>query len=222
MDQTPAHERHNPDLLQIIPRDAGRVIEIGCSAGAMAREFKKLSPTSNYLGVEIDPNYAALARRHCDDCLVLNIEEAGSDFWQSVSDRHCWVFGDVLEHLQDPWSVLRKIREVMPPVGSVVACIPNAQHWSLQAKLSIGAFHYEAEGLLDKTHLRWFTRQTMIQMFQDTGFSIAIGFPRIFEEPQREKFLPIIAQMAEAAGVDPKQAVADALPLQYIVKAVPK
>jgi hypothetical protein len=110
----------------------------------------------------------------------------------------------------------------MPENGVVVACIPNAQHWSLQAKLSIGDFRYEASGLLDKTHLRWFTRQTMIELFEQAGFRIETGTSRIFDEPGREKFLPIIEKMAQTAGVDPKIALADALPLQYVVRAVPQ
>ena len=100
--------------------------------------------------------------------------------------------------------------------------VSNAQHWSLQAKLSIGDFRYEASGLLDKTHLRWFTRQTIIEMLDQSGFQIEVGMPRIFNEPSREVFLPIIEQMARAAGVDPQVAVTDALPLQYVIRAVPK
>ena len=222
MEQTPVHEQHNPDLLRMIPATAQRVIEVGCSSGALAREFKKISPACDYLGIEIDPAYAALARRHCDRSLTLNLEDAGDDFWPTVTDRDCWIFGDVLEHFKDPWAVLRNIRAVIPPQGVVVACVPNAQHWSLQVKLSVGAFAYEDQGLMDKTHLRWFTRQTLLKLFADTGFAVTEGFPRTFDEPQREKFLPLIAQMAEAVGGDAKIAVADALPLQYVVKAVPR
>jgi 2-polyprenyl-3-methyl-5-hydroxy-6-metoxy-1,4-benzoquinol methylase len=222
MEQTPAHEHHNPDLLRFIPADARQVIEIGCSSGALARELKKLAPSCNYLGVEVDPAYVALAQRHCDSTLVLDIEQAGDDFWQANAQRDCWIFGDVLEHLKDPWTVLRKIRAVIPAHGIVVACVPNVQHWSVQARLAIGSFDYQAEGLMDKTHLRWFTRATLIKMFDETGFRVTEGMPRIFDEPQRERALPVIEQMARLLGADPKQAVADALPIQYVVKAVVK
>ena len=222
MDQTPAHEHHNPDLLRIIPASSKRLVEVGCSSGALAREFKKIAPQCHYLGIETDPAYAELAKRYCDESLILDIEKADADFWAKNADRDCWIFGDVLEHLIDPWAVLRKIRAVIPPGGVVAACIPNAQHWSLQAKLCVGEFRYEAEGLLDKTHLRWFTRKTMIEMFDQAGFAITEGFPRIFDEPQRETFMPAIEHMAKLAGVDPKQAASDALPVQYVVKASPK
>ena len=222
MEQTPVHEQHNPDLLKLIPIQSKKLIEVGCSSGALAREFKKISTNSYWLGVEIDPTYAELARRYCDECIVLNIENAPENFWEETKNADCWIFGDTLEHLKDPWSILKLIRENISHKGSVVACIPNAQHWSIQAKLSIGDFRYEASGLLDKTHLRWFTRQTIIEMLDQSGFQIETGLPRIFNEPNREVFLPIIEQMARVAGVDPQVAVTDALPLQYVIRAIPK
>jgi hypothetical protein len=91
----------------------------------------------------------------------------------------------------------------------------------LQARLNIGDFRYEEAGLLDKTHLRWFTRQTIIEMFDQTGFRIEAGAPRIFEDPNREVYLPIIEQMARASGADPQITVNDSLPWQYVVRAVP-
>lgn len=153
---------------------------------------------------------------------MLNIEDADEAFWNSKNDRDCWIFGDTLEHLQNPWLILDRIYKVLPVGGVVVACIPNAQHWSLQAKLSIGDFRYESQGLLDKTHLRWFTRQTIIEMFGQVGFAIEEGIPRIFNEPQRDIFLPVIGEMARLAGADSQMAISDALPLQYVIRAVKK
>jgi len=222
MRQTPAHEHHNPDLLKLIPTKAAKLIEIGCSSGALAREFKKLSPGSHYTGIEIDPHYAELAKRYCDDSFTLDVEIAEDSFWEKYSDRDCWIFGDTLEHLKDPWLILKKIRAVIPTIGSMVVCIPNAQHWSLQVKLSVGDFRYQDNGLLDRTHLRWFTRQTMIEMFDQTGFKVEVGIPRIFNEPSRELFIPLIERMASQAGADPKIAVSDALPLQYVLRVLPK
>jgi SAM-dependent methyltransferase len=222
MQQTPVHEQHNPDLLRFIPTNATKIIEVGCSSGALAREFKIQSPLCDYLGIEIDPTYAALAERHCNSCLTLDIESATDAFWTNCSDRDCWIFGDTLEHLRDPWAILRRIHLNIPKTGSIVACIPNCQHWSIQAKLSIGDFRYQPSGLLDKTHLRWFTRQTIFELFDETGFTIQDGMPRIFNETGRDAFLPIIAQMAKAAGADPEQAIEDAMPLQYVIRAIPK
>ncbi|MFM7849304.1 MAG: class I SAM-dependent methyltransferase [Rubrivivax sp.] len=222
MDQTPVHDMHNPDLLRIIPRTARHLIEIGCSSGALAREFKKLEPSCHYTGVDIDPRYVDLARRHCDTAFAADLEVVGEDFWGSYADRDCWIFGDTLEHFKDPWRVLRNIRGVIPANGCIAACIPNAQHWSLVVRLACGDFRYEDQGLLDRTHLRWFTRATLLELFDQCGFTVQTGFPRVFNEAQREDFLPAIAQLARLAGGDPDAAMRDAQPLQYVVLATPK
>lgn len=99
MEQTPVHEQHNADLLNLIPIASKKLIEIGCSSGALAREFKKLVPDAHYRGVEINANFADLARRHCNAVTVLNIESADDKFWSDNGDRDCWIFGDTLEHL---------------------------------------------------------------------------------------------------------------------------
>jgi len=220
VDQTPAHEFHNPDLLAVLPRTADRLVEVGCSSGSLAREFKKAGGKGYYTGIEVAPHYAELARRHCDRVLTIDIEMADTNYLKTELSCDCWIFGDTLEHLRDPWALLERIREAIPPTGCVVACIPNAQHWSLQAMLSAGAFRYVSSGLLDRTHLRWFTRITIGEMFRAAGFGIVESRSRIFNEPARERFLPHIRAMAAAVGVDENQAVADAIPLQYIIRAV--
>lgn len=218
--QTPVHQFHNPDVLKLMPLNARRVVEVGCSSGALAREYKKLNPDVHYTGIEIDPDYAQLAREHCDRVLDMNIETASAELLAGDLAADCWVFGDVLEHLYDPWQLLQTIREASAPGSCVVACIPNAQHWSVQARLSVGEFRYEDSGLLDRTHIRWFTLVTMLEMFDKAGFTVEAGVPRVFDEPQREKFLPAIHAMAVSAGKDPQVAIQDALPLQYVFRAV--
>lgn len=222
MNQTPVHEQHNHDLLKLIPPSVCKLIEIGCSSGALAREIKQNNPGCNCIGIDIDPEYAKLAGRYCDHAFAEDIEQVGDDFFSGNSDRDCWVFGDSLEHLRDPWQLLSKIRKVIPAHGCVVACIPNAQHWSVLARLSIGAFRYENSGLLDRTHLRWFTRQTIVELFHASGFEIMEGVPRIFHEPQREPFLGVIGELAKLCGADPEVAVNDSLPLQYVIRAEPR
>lgn len=223
MSQTPVHEFHNQELLDVIPWGASKLIEVGCSSGALAREFKKISPDCHYFGIEIDPDYAKLADRYCNETLVMDIENADDAFWKKHADKDCWIFGDCLEHLRDPWNILRKVRGTMPPGASIAACIPNAQHWSLQARLSIGDFRYDESGLLDKTHLRFFTRQTILEMFNNTGFTVTECVPRIiFPEPARDQFLSVIGQLAKLAGADPQSAAEDAIPIQYVIRAEPR
>ena len=220
MDQTPVHERHNPDLLRLVPPDARRIVEVGCSSGALAREYRRLNPGCHYLGLEIEAQYAELARRHCDAVRELDVETLDDRAVRAL-EADCWIFGDSLEHLRDPWALLRRIRAALPADGNVVACIPNAQHWSVQARLACGELRYEDSGLLDRTHLRWFTRITILEMFAQTGFRVAALNARVFSEAQRDKFLPAVELMARALGANVQQALVDATVFQYLVRAHP-
>lgn len=220
MKQTPIHDQHNPDLLNLIPLEAKRVIEVGCSSGALARAYRELNPACEYIGTEIDSNYAEIARQHCRQVFVGNIEQMLDEIQITQGAFDCWVFGDVLEHLYDPWHVLKRIaQDLLTPGGSVVACIPNMQHWNMQLALNVGDIRYQDAGLLDRTHIRWFTRVTIIEMFQQAGLQIASIGGRTFDEPERDKFLPLLRDLAEASGGDHEQAVADAIPLQWVVRA---
>lgn len=218
--QTPVHDIHNAELLSIIPKNTLKLIEIGCSSGALAREFKRINKDAHWVGVEIDASYALLARRYCDETLVADFDVLSSEFFDSFKDRHCWIFADVLEHLKDPWSALKKIRRVIPKDGSIVACIPNAQNWWVIAKLALGEFRYEDSGLLDRTHLRWFTRKTIIELFEQEGFRIVEGLTRVFQVPD-QNVLRLVVELAQRLGVDPEVVKHDATVFQYVVRAVP-
>lgn len=221
MNQTPIHDQHNPDLLRLIPVDAKRIFEVGCRSGALAKAYRELNPHCEYIGTEIDSNYAEIARRHCNHVIVGDIEKILDQIHISQGAFDCWIFGDVLERLYDPWRVLKRISKyLLTANGSIIACIPNMQHWSLQFALNVGNVRYQDAGLLDRTHLRWFTRATIIEMFQEAGLKIVHMNGRIFDEPEREKFLPLLRDLAEASGGDADQAVADARPLQWVVRAV--
>jgi 2-polyprenyl-3-methyl-5-hydroxy-6-metoxy-1,4-benzoquinol methylase len=219
MKQTPIHDNFNAELLALIPRDAKRVIEVGCSSGALAREYRKLNRACEYVGMEIDPEYAKIARAHCSHVLVGNIEHIASAEFEALLPVDCWIFGDVLEHLYDPWAVLRRICAASSVGTSVVACIPNAQHWSVQLRLNAGEFRYEDMGLFDRTHIRWFTKQTILELFSSTGFSIVEGGGRVLHEPYRERGLEGVRALAAAMGADPETAASDATPFQWVLRA---
>ena len=221
MQQTPVNEYANGDLLRLIPPTAQRIIEIGCSSGAIAREFKKVNPSCHYYGIDVVDQYIDLAKRYCDEVGVMDIEAATDDFYAAQASRDCWLFADVLEHLRDPWKVLQKIRQVLPAQGHVLACIPNVQHWSMTASVAVGNFRYVNSGLLDKTHLRWFSRKTMLTLFESSGFRIVEMYPRFAPAIPNKKMEQIIADLATLQGMDPQQAIKDSQALQYVIKAIP-
>jgi hypothetical protein len=85
----------------------------------------------------------------------------------------------------------------------------------------MGDFRYEDSGLFDRTHLRWFTRKTIYEMFEDCGFQVVQEIPRIFPSQGNEEILKSISQTASLCGANPEVAIKDALPLQYVIQAVP-
>ena len=222
MEQTPAHDNANLTVLELLPPQAKRIIEVGCGSGALAREYRKINADCHYLGLDIVDEYANMAARYCDETVVADIEKQDDLFFIKNKDRDCWVFADSLEHLVNPWLVLEKVRKVIPDNGYVIACIPNAQNWSVVANLAIGNFRYQDSGLLDRTHLRWFTRQTMIELFVDSGFQVESITSRIIGDPNDVPFLSIIREIAQFAGIDADATVTDSIPFQYVFRVKPR
>lgn len=224
MKQTPAHNLINPELMAMIPDSASCIVDVGCMHGQMAQVYKPQHPDVKYIGIDIDidPDYAAIAAQHCDEAFAADIETLSDEDFASLFPSDCWVFGDCLEHLKDPWSVLRRVRSAISPDGCVLVCIPNAQHWSVQFCLMSGQFRYQDSGLLDRTHLRWFTRTTLLEMFRDTGWAVAEGLTRTLPaSPQQAQALEGLRAFALECGLDPEFACNDAQPFQYIFKLIP-
>jgi SAM-dependent methyltransferase len=220
--QTPAHAVVNRDLLALMPAGATRVVEVGCMHGALAKAFREAkNPAVHYTGIDIDAAYADVAAAACDRALAGDIEAFPDTHFDSLFPSDCWVFGDCLEHLRDPWRVLSRIRARIDGGGALVTCIPNAQHWSVQMRLATGLFRYEDSGLLDRTHVRWFTRVTMLEMFAATGWRVETGLARRLPQPAPAAVMAGIRAVAVAGGAEPEQAVQDAEVFQYLFRAVP-
>jgi len=220
MQQTPMHDEINDMLFALIPPDAERVVEVGCSSGAMGQAFLRQHPDAEYIGIELVEEYAARARERLSEVVVANVEHLEDRTFEVLRPTDCWIFGDVLEHLYDPWRTLRRVRESLGERGCVVACIPNAQHWSLQAQLNAGNLRYADTGLLDRTHIRFFTRKTIIELFDQCGYEIEeIGGKVVEGHPLSCAALEAVRAFATAAGFDTAEAVRDAAPYQYLVRA---
>lgn len=223
LSQTPLTNTANLDLLKMIPSGVNKVIEVGCGSGALAREFKKNNQV-NWIGLEIDPFYAVACAKYCDEVFNLDIELAGNRFFDRNRDADVWIFADVLEHLRNPWAVLNNIRSVIKSDGMILACIPNVQHWSFLANVSTCNFSYKDSGLFDKTHLRWFTRKSIIDMFDSSGFGIDVMRGRALNS-QHKNLSNILDRLLElSAAVDPhyQNAEKDFNVFQWLVKSHPK
>lgn len=218
---TPATDIHNAQVLDAVPAGTRKVLEVGTGTGALAREIRNKCPGVEYVGVEISAGYRDAAQAWCDRAYLENFEQASDTLMNELADADVVIFADVLEHFIDPWAALKRMRAVMPAHARIIASIPNIQHWSMQYRLLVGDFRYGDMGLLDRTHLRFFTRQTMLEMFADTGYRVEQVVPRIFAFPNQDEMLKKIVQISQLHGVDPQTAVQDAAAFQFVLTAVP-
>lgn len=171
------------DLIPLVPDNAKCILEVGCAAGMTGRELKKRSGAF-VAGIEMNNKAACAAKNVLDDVVQGNIEDIELPYSKNSFD--CILFADVLEHLIDPLSVLQKVRPLMKNKGTIVASIPNVQFHGVVHQLIEGNWTYEKEGILDETHLRFFTFKEIEKLFSQAGYSIA----RVDEvlDPQYEKF----------------------------------
>ena len=164
------YDRYNRHRIFVeIARGYASVLELGCSNGFLSRLI--VNQRTRVVGVEIDAEAAAEARNHCARVHELDLNRA--DWTESLRERFdLATFGDVLEHLLDPVGSLRKTRPLLNPGGRVLICLPNVAHWTVRAKLFFGHFDYQSIGILDHTHLRFFTQRSASRMVAEGGYRI--------------------------------------------------
>ena len=158
---------------------------------------------------------AELAAQRLDQVAVVDVEQDPMPF---TLDRpiDCIVYGDTIEHLRDPWSVIRRHVEALSDDGTILICVPNMQHWSFADRLLRGTWKYEPSGLLDETHLRWFSLETMREGLETAGLAPQDVSPRVVNMAKAQEFADMIAPALIRLGVDPAVYAQRAAPLQYV------
>jgi glycosyltransferase involved in cell wall biosynthesis len=206
----------NQDLLSRIPLTAKTVLEVGCGSGALGAAYKYRNPSVRYLGMEAMPEPAAQARQVLDEVICGDVEDLSHGF-DCLSEVDCLVYGDVLEHLKDPWKCLERQVPLLSKDGVLLACIPNVQHWSVIANLLTGEWPLEDQGIFDRTHLRWFTQASIETTMQDLGLHIHQIIPRVFGVEKAKQFALQLAPALQNLGIDLQTAFSGMAPLQYVV-----
>lgn len=164
--------RHaRPELVAQIDGPAGRVLDLGCGAGLVSAAIREGCEVREIWGVEVVPEVAEQARANpaLDKVLCGDISEL-IDELPPNSFSHI-VAGDVLEHLVDPWTVLARLQGCLEPGGQFICSIPNIRNFSFILELLFRRrFAYRDAGVMDRTHLRFFTRKDIEVMFREAGF----------------------------------------------------
>lgn len=209
------HDVANPDLLDRIPLTARTVLDVGCSTGALGAAYRRLNPRARVLGLERDPAAAAIAAQRLDEVAVGDVESLELPFAPKTG-IDCIIYGDVLEHMRDPWAVLAQHAKLLSDDGVILICVPNVEHWSFAERLLRGSWDYTDAGLLDRGHLRWFSLETMRKGLEALGLIPCDVHARIFDADQVNAFANAIAPGLRALGIDPQSYAERAAPLQHV------
>jgi 2-polyprenyl-3-methyl-5-hydroxy-6-metoxy-1,4-benzoquinol methylase len=156
------------DLAARVPAGASAVLDVGCSRGATAAALRARG-VGRIVGIEPDRPAAQEAARVYDRVIPEPLEAITEEF---EGQFDAVLFGDVLEHLEDPSAALTRVRRWLRPGGVVVASVPNAGHWSVVDDLLRGRFDYVPYSLLSGTHLRLFTRSTLRDLLEASGYEV--------------------------------------------------
>lgn len=149
-------------------RPGARVFEGGVSSGYLARAIAAEGRTVD--GAELDPVAAAAAREVCDRVWVGDLDQL--DVEDLAPSYDLLLFGDTLEHLVDPAGLLERLRPRLAPDGSLVVSIPNIANWTIRLSLLLGRFDYADRGILDRTHLHFYTLRTARELLEGAGYRV--------------------------------------------------
>lgn len=162
-----SHDRY--EVARLIPTAARQILDVGCASGRLGQLVKALRPDAEVRGIEPVAEAAARARELLDAVRVGHAEDDLPVDWPAPD---CLVLADVLEHLADPWATLAHLRRQAAPGAALVVSVPNVAHWSLRMEVARGRWRYRDEGLLDRTHLRFFDPNSAVRLIEGAGYRI--------------------------------------------------
>lgn len=198
-------EHSRPEVLKLVPLEARRVLDVGCGNGALGKALKERQECF-VTGLELDGTAAAQAEGVLDEVFAGDCQDAVFLSQSYPSGFDCIICADVLEHLPDPRAVLTLLKEALTADGVLVVSIPNARHHSVIAGLVNGNWSYEDAGLLDRDHLRFFTRRELQKLLWRAGFEVVKLEAVMLQESlpagnvvQADRFCFVARDEAEAA-----------------------
>ncbi len=154
--------------------DGSTVLDVGCHTGILGEALIKRRHC-RVIGIDHDSEALAKARTRLEEALQVDLESAT---WvkdlslNMVGGFNVILFGDVLEHTRNPAEILKQSKALLKPGGRVIVSVPNVVNLRVRLKILMGKFEYEDSGILDRTHLRFFTKESAQSLVKDAGFRI--------------------------------------------------
>lgn len=173
------YDHDQTELLKLVTIPVSSVLELGCASGNMLRHYLDVG-VKRVAGIEYVQEVAEIARLRCPTATIfagdvdqIPDEELGKDYDLLIASF-------VLEHVTDPWKTLERLGALLRSGGQLVGSLPNVRHWSVTLPLILnGRWQYEDEGILDRTHYRFFSRSTIVELLTKTGFRDICITPQI-------------------------------------------
>ena len=168
-------DRHH--VLALFDKPYARVLDVGCNTGGTGEMLLKRGLCSHVTGIELLAEPARQASFRLDRVIHAPVEAA----LDTIADERfdCILALDVLEHLTDPWIVARRLSTLLAPRGVLITSIPNIRYWrALHDLVFKGQWKYVESGILDRTHLRFFTKSSILEMLESTGLEVEVNLER--------------------------------------------
>jgi 2-polyprenyl-3-methyl-5-hydroxy-6-metoxy-1,4-benzoquinol methylase len=166
------HKNPRVEIASFINEPPGVVLDIGCGGGATGKLIKQKFPGTRVIGIELNPFAAEHARQFLDDVICASIDTVTLSDHVGAVRVDTVLLLDVLEHLYDPWRTLARIRGWLGESARVLASVPNIRNLANLDMLAGGRWDYTVNGVLDITHLRFFTKDSLRELFEQTGYDV--------------------------------------------------
>ncbi len=206
------------DVETLVPKDALKILDVGCGEGILGRRLLAKG-AREVIGIELTPDVCERAKNNLTGVLCGNVEKIDLSFDEGYFD--CMIFADILEHLIDPLSMLKKLRNNLSGSGVVVASIPNVRYYGILSMLAQGRWKYEDFGILDRTHVRFFTKIEIDTLFRDAGYEIT-GMTENIDPVYKRLSDPYSGEITfgrvTLRGLSPEE-IRDLFVVQYIIRA---
>ena len=224
---TPYQQHFNPQMLDVLAHPPRVLLDVGCSSGILGHYVKGLHPACRTIGIEPNRATAELAAQNLDQVLCgkfedFTLEKEGI----ALGSVDTVVMADVLEHMYDPWHVMVNLKPYLSPDAQVILSIPNTRHLGLmQGLLDRGMWTYAEKGLLDITHIRFFTLKEIANFLSQTGYRMEFvnhfldaGLATFYEQNKSNPDINIRLGRVALEKVTPKE-LAELCTWQFFIRA---
>lgn len=161
-----------PDVLALVPDNPSRVLDVGCGAGSLGASIKERWSNAFVVGIDNDPALVEQAAKRLDEAHQADLNSIDPFELLDPEDEgfDVIIFADILEHLLDPQKLLRSARRHLASQGCIITSLPNVRHYSTFVSLGLlGIWPQRDRGIHDRTHLHFYTRKNILQLFESCG-----------------------------------------------------